>query len=115
MATIPVSGRPDLARAKAYTASDAKARLGEVIDRAMTDGVATITRRGRQKFALVPVETLEALIVESRESERQEIEKRYESLLAKMQTPEHRKAVDALFEASSEELGEAAVRAARRC
>ena len=114
MATIHVSGLPDLARAKAYSASDAKARLGEVIDRAMADGVATITRHGRQKFALVPVETLEALVAESRENERREIESRYEALLAKMQTPEHRKGVDALFKASSEDLGEAAVRAARR-
>lgn len=114
MATIPVSSLPDLARAKAYTASDAKARLGEVIDRAMADGVATITRHGRQKFALVPVETLEALVAESRESERREIEQRYESLLVKMQTKTAKAGVRALFEASGEDLGRAAHEAARR-
>lgn len=114
MATVPTVALPDVARAKDYSASDAKARLGEVIDRAMADGIATITRRGRQKFALVPAETLEALVAGSRKSELEALDKRYELLLAHMQAPEYRKTVDALFEATSEDLGEAAVRAARR-
>ena len=43
-----------------------------------------------------------------------ELSTKFESLLEHMQTPEARKGVDAAFNATPEELGRAAVKAARR-
>ncbi|MFN2427945.1 MAG: type II toxin-antitoxin system prevent-host-death family antitoxin, partial [Candidatus Binatia bacterium] len=48
-----------MAQARNFSASAAKARLGEVIDLVAAGGLATITRRGRQRFAVLRAETLE--------------------------------------------------------
>jgi prevent-host-death family protein len=42
-----------------WSVADAKARLSEVIDRALTDGPQTITRKGRKTAVVVAVEEWE--------------------------------------------------------
>lgn len=101
---------PDPAGAANYSASDAKAKLGEVIERAATTGLATITRRGKQRFAVLPMETLEALLAAAEDRELDAIAAEYEELIAAMDSPEGRSAADALFSATPKELGEGAAR-----
>ena len=58
MMTIKTIGRrPDRASGEAWPVAEAKARLSELIDRALLDGPQVITRRGRD--AVVVVSTAE--------------------------------------------------------
>ena len=47
---------PDVAHDQAWSVADAKARLSELLDRAITDGPQAITRRGREIAVVVSVE-----------------------------------------------------------
>jgi antitoxin Phd len=99
---------PDISSATDFSASAAKAKLGEVIDLVAAGGLATITRRGRQRFAVLKLETVEALVAAAREQELESLGNRYDELVARMQTPEAQAAVDSLFTVSGEEMGGAA-------
>lgn len=101
---------PDVSSATDFSASTAKAKLGEVIDLVAAGGLATITRRGRQRFAVLKLETLEALVATAKEQELEALGDRYDALVARMQTPTAQSAVDALFTASGEEIGAAAAK-----
>jgi antitoxin Phd len=113
MTTRTMTDLPNMARATDFSASAAKAKLGEMIDLVAAGGVATITRRGRQRFAVLRLETVEALLTIAREHELESLGKRYDDLVARMQTSEAKAAVDSLFTARPEEIGAAAVRMAR--
>jgi antitoxin Phd len=102
---------PDVSSATDFSASAAKAKLGEVIDLVAAGGVATITRRGRQRFAVLKLETLEALVAAAKEQELEALGDRYDALVARMQTPDAQAAVDSLFTATGEQIGEAATAA----
>ncbi len=112
--TRAVEPLPDLGRARDFSASDAKARLGEVIDIVAAGGIATITRRGRQRYALLRLETVESLVAMARDHALEVLSRRYDELTAQMQKPKAKLAVDALFNAGTKELGRAARRAAKR-
>jgi prevent-host-death family protein len=103
---------PDIADATDFSASAAKAKLGELIDLVAAGGLATITRRGRQRFALLKIETVEALVTAARERELEELGARYDELVARMQTPDAQATVDSLFSVTGEELGMAVAKAA---
>jgi len=47
---------PDIAHDHAWSVADAKARLSELLDRAINDGPQAITRRGREIAVVVSVE-----------------------------------------------------------
>src|SRR5262249_12860689 len=105
---------PDIERARDFSASHAKAKLGEVIDAVASGGIATITRRGRQRYALLRLETVEALFNMARDHALHTLSERYDELTAQMQTSRSKSAVDALFAAEPKELGAAARRSANR-
>jgi prevent-host-death family protein len=113
MTTRAIPELPNLSIAIDFSASAAKAKLGEVIDLVAAGGVATITRRGRQRFAVLRFETVEALLSVAREHELESLGKRYDTLVARMQTAKAKTAVDSLFSARPEDIGEAAVRMVR--
>ncbi|MFN2425976.1 MAG: type II toxin-antitoxin system prevent-host-death family antitoxin [Candidatus Binatia bacterium] len=113
MPTRALADLPDMARATNFSASDAKAKLGQMIDLVAAGGVATITRRGRQQFAVLRLETVEALVSMAREHELESLGSRYHDLVARMQTPKAKAAVDSLFSARPEDIGAAVAGAAR--
>jgi hypothetical protein len=102
---------PDIKRAKDFSASAAKTKLGEVIDLVAAGGIATITRRGRQRFAVMQLETAEALFDFVSDYQLEHLGGRYDALIARMQTDESKSAIDSLFSASPEEIGAAAANA----
>lgn len=91
--------------------TEAKRTLDQVLDRVAAGTVVTLTRRGNPAAVLIPVETYEQLL--ANQDPLAALRPRWEERFARMQTPEHRAAVDALFKATPEELGRAAVRAAQ--
>ena len=98
-------------QSESLSLTEAKRTLDQVLDRVAAGTVVTLTRRGNPAAVLVPVETYEHLL--AHQDPLAALRPRFEERFARMQTPEHRAAVDALFRATPEELGRAAVRVAR--
>lgn len=97
----------------AYSATEAKNAFGEVLDRALADGVVAITKHDKVRAVVLSPDTYEALTRRAREPLEQ-LRAEFDQLVAAMGTPQAVSAGRALFEASGEELGAAAVAAARK-
>ena len=84
-----------------------------MLDAVLQGSVVVITRHDDPKAVLISVEEFEAL---SRASETRldTLSEQFDALLARMQTPKARLGMKAAFGASPEQLGKAAVAAARR-
>jgi addiction module HigA family antidote len=88
-----------------------KGKIGEYVIRAECGGVFRILRRGRPVAVLVPANVFASL--QPRPDPLAKLRADFDELVARMQTPEHRAGVEALFAASGPELGEIAQRHAR--
>lgn len=95
------------------SATQAKSTFGEVLERLTVVGAISITRHDKPKAVLLTFEEFEALRRERTET-LDELSARFDHLLERMQTPELKRGMEAAFEASPDELGRAAVEAARR-
>jgi len=95
----------------AFSATAAKNEFGRVLDAALEHGAVAITRHDTPKAVLVSAEEYRRL---TGNKEINRLSERWDALLEEMQTPAARKGVRAAFAASPEELGRAAVRAARK-
>lgn len=95
------------------SATRAKSFFGEILERVSEVGAVAITRHDRPKAVLISQEEFDSLCRE-RSQTLDELGDRFDALLARMQEPSAREGMKAAFEASSEELGRAAVEAARR-
>ena len=96
-----------------FTATEAKNSFGALMNALSTRGAVAITKRDSPAAVLLSMEEYEGLvsrIPDPLESLRGE----FDALVEKMQTPRSKKGVDALFAATPEQLGRAAVKAARR-
>ena len=99
---------------EAVSASEAKGSFGAVLDRVVTRGAIAITKHDQIRAVILPVEQYEALLAQ-RKNPLAELEGEFDVLIARMQTPKGRAAGRALFDASPERLGKAALaRASRR-
>jgi antitoxin Phd len=94
-------------------ATQAKNSFGDLLDRVGASGAITITRHDMPKAVLVSFEEFESLS-SSRSETLDGLSSKFESLLDRMQTPAARKGMEAAFHATPAELGQAAVKAARR-
>ena len=97
----------------AFTATAAKNSFGSLMDALAAHGAVAITNRSTPRAVLLSVEEYEALVAkipDPLESLRGE----FDALVDRMQTPRARKAVDALFSATPEQLGDAAVKQSRK-
>src|SRR5262252_2888789 len=96
-----------------FTATAAKNSFGALMDALAARGAVAITNRNAPRAVLLSIEEYESLVAkipDPLESLRSE----FDDLVGKMQTPRAKKAVDALFAATPDELGDAAVKEARR-
>jgi antitoxin Phd len=95
------------------SATDAKNKLGEVLDRVVQAGMVLITRHETPKAILLSMEEYSALS-HATQTRLDALNGEFDALLARMQTPKARAGTRAVFNASSEQLGKAAVAAARK-
>ena len=102
-----LEGRPALA----VSAAGAKS-IGQVLEATERGNVIAITRYGRVRAVLVPVDQYRRLT--DREPDLGELDREFADMLSAMQSRRSRAAVDAVFEAAPAELGRAAATAARR-
>lgn len=105
--------RGPAADADTVTATKAKNEFGRILDRALRGQRTFITRHGEPKAVVLSVEEFNHF---SRKTNPglDALSREFDAMFARMQTPKARVAMQAAFEASPEELGRAAVEAARK-
>lgn len=94
------------------TATEAQNEFGRVLDSATQDRVVVITRHNTPRAVLMSIDKFEAL---SRAGEvvLDTLTGEFDALLERMQAPKSRAAMRQAFQASPEEMGRAAVAAAK--
>ena len=94
------------------TASRLKNEFGTVFEEAAASGAVVVTKHGAPRAVLLSYAEFEALTASATPA-LDDLSERFDELLATMQTPEAKAGVAAAFDATPEELGAAAVKAAR--
>lgn len=103
----------ELVDVPAVAATQLKNGLATVMEQVMRGGAVAITRHETPKAVLMAYEEFVAL-TRDRTPVLNDLAAEYDVLLARMQTPAARKAVVDAFNATPEEMGRAAVKAARK-
>ena len=88
-----------------------KNEFGNALETAARGGAVAITRHDRPKAVLISFDEFQAL-VKARAPSLNDLAAEFDGLLERMQTPAARKGAAAAFNASPEQLGRAAVKAA---
>lgn len=104
---------PKVREMSAVTATALKNQTAEVLERMTREGAVAITRHNKPKAVLIPYELYEEL-TGGDEAWLDDLRVEYRGMLAAMQLPGQREIADRLFEATPEELAEAAVRGAKQ-
>jgi prevent-host-death family protein len=92
---------------RSVPATQAKNRFGEILQTARDSGPVFIERHGQAQAVVLSIDTYNKLISNERSSQERELDywtREFHALHARMQTPEARQAVDALFSATDAEL-----------
>jgi prevent-host-death family protein len=100
------------APAASVSSTKAKASFRELIQRAKRSPVF-VTIHKKREAVVMSVDEYEQLLANQRDP-LADMTEHFDALVTKMQTTEHAAAVDALFHATPEELGDAAVQAAKK-
>ena len=103
----------DLVDIPAIPATRMKNEFGAILERTLRHGAVAITRHDATKAVLLSYEEFLSL-VKPRAPALDDLSAEFDELLASMQTPAARKGMAAAFNATPEQLGAAAVKAARR-
>jgi antitoxin Phd len=98
---------------ESFTITEFKERAREVIDLVENHKAVAILRHKKPDAVLISASDY-VEFMKLRRERLNFLTQRYDDMVARMQTPEAVAGVDALFNASSEELGTAAVAAAKR-
>ena len=95
------------------TATDAKNEFGRVLEKVIQGGIVFITRHDEPKAVLMSLDEFNALKNASR-IKLDSLTGEFDALLARMQTPAARAGMKAAFDAPPKQMGNAAVRIARK-
>ena len=95
------------------SATEAKNKLGEVLDRVIQGGMVLITKHETPKAVLLSMEEYGALS-RAAQTRLDTLNDEFDALLARMQTPKARAGMKAAFGASPKRLGKVAVASTRR-
>ena len=113
MSTVSFRNRDGkLVDVPSVTASRLKNEFGTVFDEAAVSGAVVITKHNTPRAVLLSYAEFEALTASATPA-LDDLSERFDELLAAMQTPKAKAGVAAAFDAAPEELGAAAVKAAR--
>lgn len=95
------------------TATEAKTRFGPLLETAIRGGSVVITKHDTPKAVLLSMEEFEAL-GGARPADLHALSHEFDGLLARLQTPSSRKALQSAFAATPKELGRLAAANRRR-
>lgn len=96
-----------------FSATEAKNSFGKVLDTAISQGMAAITKRDRPTAVVLSLDAYQALLG-AQHRPLDTLSHEFDALLQQMQSPAAHQGMMDAFDASPEELGQAAVAAARR-
>ncbi len=96
-----------------YTATEAKNEFGRVLEQAIQGTTVVITKHDSPRAVLISIDQFNTLS-QAPQLELNTLREQFDVLLARMQAPEARAGMEAAFNASAEQLGKAAVAAARK-
>ena len=97
----------------AISATEAKNQFGRILERVIQGAKVVITKHDSPKAVLISMDEFNALSNAHR-VELETLTEEFDGLLARMQAPASRAAMNAAFHATPKELGKAAVAAARK-
>jgi antitoxin Phd len=100
-------------KSASVSATEAKNEFGRLLEKAMQGDIVVITKHDAPKAVLLSMAEFETLS-QAPESRINTLSAEFDALLARMQGPSARDAMHAAFSASPEQLGKAAVAAARK-
>lgn len=103
----PLDGGASVAE---FSATEAKNSFGRVLDTASSQGMVTITKRDRPTAVVLSLDAYQALL-DARDQALGHLSHEFDALLMQMQSPASRQGVMEAFDASPDELGQAAVAA----
>jgi antitoxin Phd len=109
----PSTPAPRIAEMPSITATELKNATADVFDQVAARRAVAITRHDKPRAVLLSVEQYEALTGQ-RPDWLEQLHEEYRGMLDRMQGPEQRAAALRAFNATPEELGEAAVWAAQQ-
>ena len=113
MSTVPFRNREgELVDVPVVAASRLKNEFGAVFEQAALSGAVVITKHNTPRAVLLSYAEFEALTASATPA-LDDLSESFDKLLATMQTPEAKAGVAAAFNATPDELGAAAVKAAR--
>lgn len=94
-------------------ATKVKNQMGQVLDKVLQGEIVLITKHDTPRAAVIPIAEFERLsgVTEERLGT---LSRRFDAMLARMQTPAARKGMKAAFDASPKQLAQAAVRFASK-
>ncbi len=101
-------GSPEAGRVVTVSSTEAQNALGALLDRVGKGARVVVTRYNRRQAVILSAEEYDALLG-AEEVDLGTLEREFDEMVARMQTPEHRGAVEALFRMSGEAVGKAAV------
>ena len=110
----PSTPSPCIAEMPTISATELKNATADVFEQVAARRAVAITRHDKPRAVLLSVEQYEALTGQQNPDWLQKLHEEYRGLLDRMQGPEQRAAAEKLFKATPEELGEAALWAARQ-
>src|SRR6266536_3863589 len=96
-----------------YTATEAKNEFARVLEQAIHRTTVVITKHDAPRAVLISMDQFEAL-AQAPQLKLNTLSEQFDALLARMQGPAARRGMSAAFNASSKQLGKAAVAAARK-
>jgi prevent-host-death family protein len=105
--------RGDLVDIPSVAATRVKNEFGAILEQATHGGAVAITRHDTPKAVLISYDEFQSLI-KARAHALDDLTSQFDDLLARMQTPKAKAGMKAAFKASPSELGQAAVKAARK-
>ena len=103
-----VLASPEAGQVVTVSSTEAQNALGSLLDRVARGARVVVTRYNRRQAVILSAEEYDTLLAEE-EVDLSTLEQEFDQLVARMQTPEHRGAVEALFRLSGKEVGEGAV------
>ena len=111
---IPHESAPRLAEMPTISATELKNATADVFEQVAARRAVAITRHDKPRAVLLSIDQYEALTAQHNPPWLEQLHEEYRGLLDRMQGPEQRAAAERAFNATPEELGEAAVWAARQ-
>jgi prevent-host-death family protein len=110
----PSTPAPRVAEMPTISATELKNATADVFEQVAARRAVAITRHEKPRAVLLSVEQYEALTGQQNPDWLEKLHEEYRGLLDRMQGPEQRAAAERAFNATPEELGEAAVWAAQQ-